>query len=48
MYEDYKTFKMVRVFGRKPGQLAAIASAYDAAKFMLEEWPHDLHRVVPA
>ena len=33
MYEDYRTFKMVRVFGRKPGQLVAVTLAYDAAKF---------------
>ncbi|MEK1886535.1 MAG: DUF982 domain-containing protein [Phyllobacterium sp.] len=41
MYEDYKTFKMVRVFGRKPGQLVAITSAYDAAVFLLQEWPEE-------
>lgn len=41
MYEDYRTFKTVQVFGRKPGQRVAITSAYDAAKFMLEEWPYE-------
>ncbi len=40
-YEDYRTFKVVRVFGRQPGQLVAITSAYDAAKFVLEEWPSE-------
>ncbi|MEK1889250.1 MAG: DUF982 domain-containing protein [Phyllobacterium sp.] len=32
---------MVRVFGRKPGQLVAITSAYDAAMFLLQEWPDE-------
>lgn len=41
MYEDYRTFKMVQVFGRKPGQLVAITSAYDAAVFLLQEWPDE-------
>ena len=39
--EDYKKFQIVSVFGRKPGQVVGITSAYDAAKFMLEEWPFE-------
>ncbi len=38
-YEDYKPFPMVSVFGRQPGQLVGITSVYDAAKFILEQWP---------
>lgn len=34
--EDYRTFKMVRVLGRQPGQLVSVTSAYDAAVFLLQ------------
>ena len=40
-YEDYRTFKMVRVFGRQPGQLISVTSAYDAAVFLLQQWPDE-------
>lgn len=39
VYEDYKTFRRVQVFGRPPGQLVSVTSAYDAARFLLEQWP---------
>ncbi|WP_197030320.1 DUF982 domain-containing protein [Phyllobacterium sp. UNC302MFCol5.2] len=32
---------MVRVFGRQPGQLVSVTSAYDAAVFLLQEWPNE-------
>ncbi|MEK1886155.1 MAG: DUF982 domain-containing protein [Phyllobacterium sp.] len=41
MYEDHRSFQMVQIFGRKPGQIVGITSAYDAAKFLLEEWPYE-------
>ncbi len=41
MYEDYRTFKSVQIFGRKPGQLVNVTSAYDAAVFLLSEWPQE-------
>ncbi len=41
MYEDYRTFPIVSVMSRKPGQVNGITSAYDAAKFMLEDWPEE-------
>jgi hypothetical protein len=37
VYEDYKTFQRVQVFGRQPGQLVSVTSAYDAARFVLEQ-----------
>ena len=39
MFEDYRTFPIVSVLGSMPGQSIGITSAYDAAKFTLEEWP---------
>ncbi|SFJ55588.1 Protein of unknown function [Phyllobacterium sp. CL33Tsu] len=39
VYEDYKTFQRVQVFGRQAGQLVSVTSAYDAARFVLEHWP---------
>ena len=41
VYEDYKTFQRVQVFGRQPGQLVSVTSAYDAARFVLEQWPDE-------
>jgi hypothetical protein len=38
-YEDYKTFKMVSVL--QDGRSTGITSAYDAAKYILEQWPDD-------
>jgi hypothetical protein len=38
-YEDYKTFKMVSVL--QNGRAIGITSAYDAAKYILENWPED-------
>jgi hypothetical protein len=31
----------VTVMSRQPGMMIGIGSAYDAAKFILEEWPDD-------
>ncbi|ATU94383.1 hypothetical protein BLM14_21830 (plasmid) [Phyllobacterium zundukense] len=39
MYEDYKSFPMVSVLQR--GTSIGITSAYDAAKFILEQWPDE-------
>ncbi|NTS30630.1 DUF982 domain-containing protein [Phyllobacterium sp. BT25] len=41
MYEDYKTFQRVQVFGRQPEQLISVTSAYDAAVFLLQQWPDE-------
>lgn len=30
---------MVSAIGRKPGQTVSVASAYDAAVFILDQWP---------
>lgn len=37
--EDHKPFKPVTVMTSKPGLSRAIGSAYDAAVFVLEDWP---------
>jgi len=37
--EDYKPFQIVSVL--KGATSIGIASAYDAAKFMLEQWPNE-------
>ena len=39
MYEDHRPFAIVTVLTREPGKMRGISSAYDAAKFVLEEWP---------
>jgi Protein of unknown function (DUF982) len=39
MYEDYKPFKIVSVLQDR--RSTGITSAYDAAKYMLEQWPDD-------
>jgi hypothetical protein len=39
MYEDYKPFKIVSVL--QGGKAIGITSAYDAAKYILENWPDD-------
>ncbi len=39
--EDHKPFEIVSVMSRQPGKMIGIGSAYDAAKFILEEWPDD-------
>ncbi|MBZ9600780.1 DUF982 domain-containing protein [Phyllobacterium chamaecytisi] len=38
-YETYRAFSPVTVMSRRPGQMINIGTAYDAAKFLLEEWP---------
>jgi uncharacterized protein DUF982 len=38
-FESYSAFKPVTVMSSKPGQMRGIGSAYDAAKFILDEWP---------
>ncbi|SFJ39200.1 MULTISPECIES: DUF982 domain-containing protein [unclassified Phyllobacterium] len=40
-YEDYRAFQRVQVFGRQPGQLVSVSSAFDAARFVLEQWPDE-------
>ncbi|PSH70493.1 hypothetical protein CU102_00020 [Phyllobacterium brassicacearum] len=37
--EDYKLFKIVSVL--RDGKAIGITSAYDAAKYILENWPQD-------
>jgi hypothetical protein len=39
MYENYKPFKIVSVL--QGGKAIGITSAYDAAKYILENWPKD-------
>lgn len=39
MFEDYKSFRIVSVL--KGATSIGITSAYDAAKFMLEQWPDE-------
>ncbi|RCW82013.1 DUF982 domain-containing protein [Phyllobacterium bourgognense] len=39
MAEDYKAFSPVTVLTSQPGQMRGIGTAYDAAKFIVEEWP---------
>ncbi|MDR6635091.1 hypothetical protein J2X72_003903 [Phyllobacterium sp. 1468] len=39
MAEDYKAFAPVTVLTNRPGQMLGIGTAYDAAKFVVEEWP---------
>ena len=39
MAEDYKAFSPVTVLTSQPGQMLGIGNAYDAAKFILEQWP---------
>ena len=38
-YETYRAFSPVTVMSRRPGQMINIGTVYDAAKFLLEEWP---------
>lgn len=37
--EDHKPFKPVTVMTSKPGQSRGIGTAYDAAVFILDQWP---------
>lgn len=37
--EDYRAFAPVTVLSRKPGVMIGVNSAYDAAAFILEQWP---------
>jgi hypothetical protein len=39
--EDYRAFAPVTVLTSKAGKLIGINSAYDAAAFVLEQWPHE-------
>jgi Protein of unknown function (DUF982) len=39
MYEDHKPFKIVSVL--QGGKSIGITSAYDAARYILEQWPDD-------
>jgi hypothetical protein len=41
MYEDHRLFQTVTVMTSQPGKMLGIDSAYDAARFLLEEWPVD-------
>lgn len=38
-FETYRAFSPVTVMTSKPGQMLNIGTVYDAAKFILEEWP---------
>ncbi|WP_457302823.1 DUF982 domain-containing protein [Phyllobacterium sp. P5_D12] len=38
-FEIYRAFSPVTVMTSKPGQMRGIGTVYDAARFMLEEWP---------
>lgn len=38
-FELYRAFTPVTVLTSKPGVMKGIGTAYDAAKFILEEWP---------
>ncbi|WP_147274734.1 DUF982 domain-containing protein [Phyllobacterium bourgognense] len=40
--EDYRAFAPVTVLTSTPGMMVGIGTAYDAAKFILEEWPIDV------
>ena len=37
--EDYKPFAPVTVLTRQPGKMLGVGTAYDAAIFILDEWP---------
>ncbi|WP_436116136.1 DUF982 domain-containing protein [Phyllobacterium sp. LjRoot231] len=37
--EDYRAFAPVTVLGRQPGKMIGVNSAYDAAAFILDQWP---------
>lgn len=39
--ENYRAFAPVTVLTSMPGMMVEIGTAYDAAKFILEEWPAD-------
>ena len=39
--ENYRAFAPVTVLTSMPGMMVGIGTAYDAAKFILEEWPID-------
>ena len=39
--EDYRAFAPVTVLTSMPGMMVGIGTAYDAARFILEEWPID-------
>lgn len=39
--EDHKPFQTVTVLTRRPGKMLGVSSAFDAARFILEEWPHE-------
>ena len=41
MSEDHKPFQTVTVLTSQPGNMLGIASAYDAARFMSQEWPSE-------
>jgi hypothetical protein len=41
MYEDHKPLQTVMVMTSQPRKMLGIGSAYDAAVFLLEEWPID-------
>lgn len=38
-FEVYRAFSPVTVLTSKPGVMKGIGTVYDAAKFLLEEWP---------
>ena len=37
--EDYRSFEPVTVLTKRPGQMINVGTAYDAAIFILDEWP---------
>ncbi|MEK1933885.1 MAG: hypothetical protein AAAC47_29695 [Pararhizobium sp.] len=37
MYEDHNPFQPITVLTSQPGKMLGIGSAYDAARFLLEE-----------
>ena len=39
--ENYRAFAPITVLTSMPGMMVGIGTAYDAAKFILEEWPTD-------
>jgi hypothetical protein len=38
-FEDCRAFNPVTVLSSRPGQMLNIGTAFDAAKFILEQWP---------
>ena len=39
--EDYRAFAPVMVLSSQPGKMIGVNSAYDAATFILEQWPSE-------